>query len=150
MITQERLKELLHYDPDTGVFARLMSRGNTTKGNIAGNIETNGYVVIYIDGKSYKAHRLAWLYVNGYMPSDQTDHINQDRSDNRIANLREVDRVTNGRNQRRASNNTSGIEGKLKYLGLYKCKEEAHQRRREAEKEYNFHENHGRDHTCST
>lgn len=90
MITQERLKYLLKYDPNSGIFVWIR---NTTKsvmiGDKAGSKHyKNGYHSICIDGKRYLAHRLAWLYMTGIWPKDQIDHINGIRDDNRWTNLR--------------------------------------------------------------
>lgn len=92
MLTQEYLKSLLDYDPDTGVFRWRIDRGGrAVKGARAGGIAvTTGYWRIGIDRKTYLAHRLAWLYVYGAFPERETDHINGDILDNRIANLRPV------------------------------------------------------------
>lgn len=98
-LTQSRLKELLHYDESTGVFTRRVALCNKVKvGDIAGTTEKEEYVRIEIDGKKYKAHRLAWLYVYGNFPEQQIDHINSIKNDNRIANLRDVSQSVNMRN----------------------------------------------------
>lgn len=74
MVTQDRLKELFTYDPDTGLFTRTIGRKGVAAGSIAGTVLLNGYIKISIDHKQYLAHRLAWIYVNGYAP-DSIDHI---------------------------------------------------------------------------
>lgn len=100
MITQERLKELLYYHPESGDFVWLKwpapSCNKIVVGTQAGCIHPVGYLRIMIDQRSYKAHRLAWLYVHGKWPNDQIDHANGNNADNRISNLREA---TNGQNQ---------------------------------------------------
>lgn len=145
-LTAERLREVLAYDPETGIFRWKVSRPNGVKpGNIAGTSHKDGYRYIKVLGSNWKAHRLAWLYVYGEWPKDVIDHINGESSDNRIANLRDVDRVVNAQNQRRAhkSNKSTGligaaknwgqfragirIGGKMKHLGNFKTPEEAHQ-----------------------
>ena len=84
-LTQDQLKQVLHYDPDTGAFTWLRS------GLVAGRARGGrGRVRITIDGQQYKAHRLAFLYMTGRWPVDQIDHINRDNSDNRWVNLREA------------------------------------------------------------
>jgi HNH endonuclease len=88
-LTAERLRERLHYDAETGVFTRRVGSSNARAGDVAGSVHSTGYVRISIDGGKYTAHCLAWFYVHGVWPSDQIDHINRNRSDNRIANLRE-------------------------------------------------------------
>jgi hypothetical protein len=88
-LTQERLKELLHYDPETGIFTNLTQRGgHAKKGAVAGTKNSIGYVCIRIDYDQYRAHRLAWLYVYGEFPEKFIDHMNEIRDDNRIINLR--------------------------------------------------------------
>lgn len=115
LITPERLKTLLHYDPETGLFTRRITRGyrggRHKAGSICGTLMKNGYVVICIDGRDYKAHRLAWLYARGTWPANYIDHINQSKSDNRLCNLREATKAQNGQNQALRRNNTSGHTG---------------------------------------
>jgi hypothetical protein len=88
-LTAERLRKRLRYDAETGLFTRRVGSGHAHAGDMAGSVHSTGYVRICIDGGRYTAHRLAWLYVHGVWPSGQIDHINRNRSDNRIANLRE-------------------------------------------------------------
>lgn len=111
MITQARLRELLHYDPNTGVFTRLVAKGTAKVGDVAGGIRKDGYINISVDGSPYLAHRLAWLYVHGVWPPAHTDHIDLDRQNNRIANLREATSSQNIANTRRRQRNTSGVKG---------------------------------------
>lgn len=111
MLSQERLKSLLHYCPDTGVFTHIKARQSVVVGSIAGTVTEYGYVRIHIDGKIYLAHRLAWLYVNGDFPPEQIDHINRVRTDNRICNLRMATIAENAQNQSMRSTNTSGHIG---------------------------------------
>ena len=110
MITQAKLKELLNYDQDTGVFTWNVSKPGRNFGSIAGTRHVNGYTHIQLNRKIYKAHRLAWLYVHGYFP-ECIDHINNNRDDNRIANLREATISQNNHNSKLSKNNTSGIKG---------------------------------------
>jgi hypothetical protein len=109
-LTQARLKELLHYNPDTGVFTWLASPRGGWAGKTAG-YASNGYRRLRINERQYLAHCLAWLYMTGSWPSKQIDHINADRSDNRISNLRLATRSQNGANARRRVDNTSGAKG---------------------------------------
>lgn len=112
-LTQQRLQELLHYDPDTGIFTRLVRTAQVAPvGSVAGGKNGRGYIQIKIDGSMYLAHRLAWLYVHGGFPSKQIDHINCVKTDNRIANLRNVSQAENNQNLKTPkANNTSGYMG---------------------------------------
>lgn len=138
MITQTELKELLHYDLNTGLFTRI-GKGR----HKCGTIKPNGYLAIHIKCKYYLAHRLAWLYVHGGFPEGDLDHINADRSDNRIKNLREATKHINNQNRHTANkNNRTGllgvcahrdkfratikIGGKCVFLGYFVTPEEAH------------------------
>ena len=113
MLTQAEVKELLKYDPATGVFTWLVPRSSNSikAGTVAGSLMHTGYVQIQIGKARYMGHRLAWLYVYGYFPENSIDHINRRRTDNRIENLREVSNSCNIRNSKPHSNNTSGVKG---------------------------------------
>lgn len=120
MITQERLRELLDYDPETGLFVWLQRDeiagsdkiwNKKHAGKTAGYLSGLGYRPIKIDGHKYLAHRLAWLYVNGRWPAAFIDHINGNRADNRIANLREATQSQNQQNRGLTKHNTSGRKG---------------------------------------
>lgn len=117
-ITADFVRELFHYDPDTGVFTRRVTRqGMRGKaGNVAGTRKPNGYLSISICGANYMAHRLAWLYVHGAWPAGHIDHINQDKGDNRIANLRDASHTLNMHNRTVNRNNKTGLRG----VGIYK------------------------------
>jgi hypothetical protein len=126
MITQERLKQLLHYDPDTGVFTRIQSNRADRLGKQPGSRNTKGHVQIRLDGTLYVAHRLAWLYTNGEFPVNQLDHIDGDKTNNKIANLREATNKQNQENVPLQVNNTSGYRGvsfdkRLKKFRAYVC-----------------------------
>lgn len=111
MITQQELKDILHYDPDTGLFTRIKRTANCVKiGDKAGTIDSKGYVQLRVNGKLVLAHRLAFFYMTGEWPKDQIDHINGVRDDNKWANLREATRSQNGMNRGPQSNNTSGYK----------------------------------------
>ena len=108
-MTHAELLRILSYDPITGQFTWLDR--TYVGGKKAGYLRANGYVAIRIYGVYWYAHRLAWLYVNGRHPSAQIDHINGNRSDNSIANLREATKTQNMRNMRKKRTNTSGYKG---------------------------------------
>lgn len=123
-LTQEYLKECLDYNPETGVFFWLFRPLNHFKserrqrifnavysGKPCGHLSEEGYLVIRFDGMLYKAHRLAWLYVHGELPKQWLDHINRNRSDNRICNLRLASPTLNAQNSSVRSDNKSGIPG---------------------------------------
>lgn len=151
ILTQARLKELLSYDPDTGVFTHHISRAGVTKGSIAGTTHHLGYRAICIAGKGYAEHRLAWLYTYGIWPEADLDHINRIRHDNRLCNLREATRAQNCQNQPIRRSNKSGVTGvylhgitgkwaasiniarKQKHLGLFDALEDAIAARKQAE-----------------
>lgn len=109
--TQLHLKELLSYDEKSGLFFWNQSRGNKEKFSIAGTKNVHGYIGIQINKRKNLAHRLAWLYVYGSIPDCQIDHINGNRSDNRISNLRLATHKQNGENLGIRKNNTSGFRG---------------------------------------
>lgn len=113
MITQTELKTRLHYNPFTGVFSWVLPKGRTLKsGAIAGTTHHSGYRQIKIDGQLHQSHRLAWLYVHGYFPLQDLDHVNGDRSNNKLNNLRLASRAENTQNQRKARiDNTGGYLG---------------------------------------
>jgi len=110
-ITQERLKELLSYDKQTGLFIRIKRTAKRVKiGDVAGT-NRGSYLAVMLDGKTYSCHRLAWLYEYGIFPSEEIDHINQIKSDNRIINLRIATHSQNQKNLNIRKDNTSGYVG---------------------------------------
>jgi hypothetical protein len=124
LLTQERLKQLLDYDPLTGEFSWRVAGGKRVHiGDTAGHINQKGYIVIGIDWRVHMAHRLAWLYVYGCFPSKYIDHLNGVNTDNRIANLRDVSTQTNNQNRRKAfkSNKASGVLGVYKNKGKWRA-----------------------------
>lgn len=156
-ITQARLKELLNYDPETGLFVWRVTR-RVKAGTIAGSEHpTDHYIAIKIDGVLYKAHRLAWFYSFGEWPPNDIDHINRVRTDNRLVNIRLATRGENCQNRKTRADNSSGITGigwhkrdkkwhayigkgkKIKYLGYFDALEDAIAARKEAEKLYFTH-----------
>lgn len=104
MITLNRLREVLHYDPETGDFTRKKT------GLKAGSINGHGYAQIGVDGRNYQAHRLAWLYVYGTFPKVNLDHRDGNKLNNKLSNLREATSSENNQNQRKKRNNTSGVK----------------------------------------
>lgn len=146
MLTQERLHELLNYNPFTGIFTWKVNRSNIKIGDVAGTNNGKDYLVLRIDKHRYYCHRLAWLYVHGNFSKNNIDHINGIRFDNRISNLREATYSENMQNRKSSpSNSTTGflgvmfdksrsqwkatikVNGVYKYLGRYNSAEEAHQ-----------------------
>lgn len=105
-LTVQRLKEVLHYDPRSGVFTWASSAGKgqprSRVGQPAGRLNEDGYLRVGIDGVRYLAHRLAWLYMTGAWPQLMVDHKNGVKHDNRWRNLREADHSANGQNVHRA------------------------------------------------
>lgn len=145
-LTQARLRELLRYDPATGVFEWNSRRGGNRSGLGAGTTIQRGYVRIGIDGEFHLAHRLAWMYVRGAWPAGVIDHKNGNTSDNSLENLRDATFTENQQNQQRAhaANKSCGllgatfdrftgrwmakirVNGKHKFLGRFDTAEEAH------------------------
>lgn len=140
-LDQQKIKEILNYDPDAGTFTwKKRPSTKINAGSIAGCKNPDGYIVIAIDKKQYQAANLAWLYMTGEWPFLQIDHINRVRDDNRFCNLREATLTEQQYNQGICSSNTSGhkwvrhdkqrnqwmVRSKLfGYIGRYKTKEEA-------------------------
>ncbi len=159
-MTQTELKTKLHYDKNTGVFTWL---SGSFKGRIAGckcgDLPDQGYWEIAINKKRYRAHRLAWLYEYGEFPPQLIDHIDKNRTNNSISNLRIADDALNSKNQSIYKNSTTGfhgvtaygkrwrarinINGKKIHLGVFDTIEEAAECRRKKELELGFSVTHG-------
>lgn len=121
MLTQSRLKTLLNYDPDTGVFTWLGITGRRARtGDLAGTTHREGYRHVQVAGRRYQAHRLAWLYMTGAFPVAGIDHINGIRDDNRMINLREATQSENHQNRAKRSDNKSGFIGVSRDSGRQK------------------------------
>ena len=145
MLTQERLKELVHYDPASGQFTRAVTTSPRAKaGDKCGDLDGKGYLRLRVDRVRYAAHRLAWFYMTGDWPPNEVDHVNRNRADNKWSNLRLADTFTNKRNTPAYRNNKTGlkgvswhacsrkwrsrirVDGKEMGLGLYATPQEAH------------------------
>lgn len=164
MLTAEEAKRLLSYDPETGILTWRVSLSNRVKvGDAAACKDSRGYSQVKIKGNLYRIHRIIMLMVNGVFPPSDIDHVNRNRSDNRLCNLRCVTRSENMRNAKKPSNNTSGYvgvrwnkrlskwearikaNGKHIYLGCFNGIKDAIAARKAAEIKFGFHPNHGSD-----
>jgi len=111
-LTVEQVKEWLDYNPETGDLTwKVKVNRNTIIGSSASSYDTKGYIRVGLNGKSYKGHRLAWVIYYGEWPTDQIDHRNQKRDDNRISNLRLASASENAKNQKTPKNNSTGVKG---------------------------------------
>ena len=166
-LSQERLREVVSYDLETGDFTWLISRPGVVAGQIAGTIRVNegkSYRIISIDGKKHRAHRLAFLYVTGTFPCQLVDHQDGNGLNNSWLNLRRVDSVGNNRNMRLRADNTSGIcgvhwsnkdrrwvvqikteKGDRGYVGQFPTLLDAVAARLRSQRDHDFHRNHGQD-----
>lgn len=117
-LTAARLRELLDYNPSTGLFTRkTRSAKGVYIGEIAGGVDPSGYVKLSLEGKRQYSHRLAWLHMYGVWPTGIIDHVNGDRADNRIVNLRDVSSQINCQNIK-----TAKPSSKTGLLGASWCK----------------------------
>lgn len=155
-LTQERIKEVINYCPDTGIFTWLKPKQNCKVGDVAGCINGHGYMRVTIDSEYCISSRLAFLYMEGYWPENEVDHINHKKDDNRWCNLRHVSRQCNAKNRILSSKSVSGVTGvafakdrkkwkayisvnkRQQSLGYYKTLKNAVEARLEAEKKYNY------------
>jgi len=151
--TASQVRELLNYDPHTGLFTWKIGRPGTRLGSLAGTLTKDGYVMLSANGAKVFAHRAAWLLMHNTWPKAEIDHINGVRNDNRIENLRDVSPSVNQQNVRRARrDNKSGflgvtrqknlwtsqltIRGKTLHLGLFRTPEEASEAYLKAKREH--------------
>lgn len=159
MLSQERVRSLFCYEPITGILKRRVSGGGVVAGTVSGCLRNDGYVSVGMDDTSYLSHRVIWVYVHGDIKKGVIDHINGDRADNRLENLRDVTPKTNQQNRAMQKNNVSGITGvrwatkdkmwiatiaNRSYIGMNKDFFEACCLRKSAELKLNYHANHGR------
>lgn len=158
-LTAERLRQVLHYSPETGDFIWLQTYRDVRTGLVAGSKlpAEGGRVRIQVDGRAYKASRLAWLYMTGAWPALLIDHVNRDPTDNRWINLREVTVKQNRENSNPLGWSGSGRvgvtwdptrrkwaarlchSGRNRRIGMFKSKEEAISAREKAERDYFTH-----------
>lgn len=112
-LTQNKLKEIVTYDPSTGIFTRTAkaNKKGFMAGMVAGSKDGRGYISFSIGNKKYRSHRLAFLWMEGYLPENVVDHIDRIKTNNKWENLREVSRTCNIRNCGGYSHNTSGCKG---------------------------------------
>ena len=121
MITYLEINEKFDYDPETGLIHKKSQRScDVQKGNIAGCIRPDGYIVVSFKGKKLLSHRVAWILMTGKWPEQLIDHKNSIRSDNRWLNLRAANHSQNGANSQKRSINKSGFKGVyLHYSGKW-------------------------------
>ena len=168
-ISVNQLRSRVVYNPESGNFTWLHFKecrpcwNSRFEGKMALNApHSNGYLFGAINNQKIFSHRAAWALVYGVWPDGEIDHINHDKKDNRISNLRLVNRSANARNLSKARNNKSGMTGVFKHaqtgiwqaqirvnsksihLGSFNEIEDAIAARRSAENEYGFHQNHGK------
>lgn len=122
MLAHNRLLSILSYSKESGNFVWLIRSGRAHPGKIAGTLRKDGYVVIIIDKKQYKAHRLAWFYVHGAWPNGRLDHEDNCQSNNRWKNIRRATHSQNMANRKLNANSTSGFKGvHLRSSGKYRA-----------------------------
>jgi hypothetical protein len=118
-ITLSELKNILDYDADIGIFTWKIKSGCQAEGYIAGSSTASGHLKVSINGENYRLHNLAWFYVNGVWPIDTLDHINGDKQDNRISNLREATLAQNNWNRGANKNNTMKLKNIIRVRDNY-------------------------------
>lgn len=105
-VSLDEIGRLLHYSPESGALTWRLSRGGVAAGTTAGTLNSNGYVTVCVATKLFRAHRVAWALANGSWPVGDIDHIDGDRTNNRLLNLRQASRGANMQNQRKARSNS--------------------------------------------
>lgn len=146
-LTLDDLRGQLHYDEVTGVFTRIaVAHSSHAKvGDQAGYVDAAGYVRVFVLGRQYKAHRLAWFYLHGAWPAGEIDHIDSNKQNNAASNLRDVPKHINQQNRKRSTRSVSGllgvtsssdgsrnvarirIGGTTRHLGSFRTADEAHE-----------------------
>lgn len=116
LLTQDRLKEVVHYCDNTGIFTKI---GGRNDGLVVGSLDSRGYVRVLIDGIRHKAHRLAWLYMTGETPPRLIDHEDLNTANNRWSNLRKASTAQNMMNTKLAAKNKLNAKGVRKISGRY-------------------------------
>lgn len=162
--TFEDADAFFSYNAETGKLCWKVDRSFNIKAGVelASVVNSEGYLHVKLQGRTYKQHRGAWLLVHKSWPEFEIDHINHNRSDNRLVNLRVATRIENSRNNARSKKNTTGVtgvcrhnqmgkwraqirvDGAQKHLGLFDTFEEAVAVRKTAELAGGYHPNHGR------
>jgi hypothetical protein len=160
MITQERLKKIFSYDPETGIFTRRFKTSNSSKLGVVTTQDSAGYIQFSVDAISKRAHQWAFLYMENYIP-DQVDHDNRNKSDNRWCNLKPSNDKLNRKNMPKRKDNLSGVTGvyfdnyyqcwraviyddtKRRSLGTFVLKSHAIAAREKELAKLNYHPNHG-------
>ena len=116
------ITSVLNYDKNSGEFTWIKTKSRSAKiGDKAGSIDKDGYLIIKVDGKAYRAQRLAWFYVHKYFPKLSIDHINNDKLDNSIANLREANQSQQNHNRPALKRNVLGVKGVRRYGNKYQA-----------------------------
>lgn len=138
------ISEYLAYNAETGIMTWRKSPGGVMAGTVVGSPVKSGHLKVQLKGRKHSVHRIAWFIQTGRWPGNEIDHINGDPTDNRFANLRDVTQHINQQNQKRShARNATGllgvrlhaygkyeaairVGGKMKYLGLHRTPEAAH------------------------
>ena len=160
-LTQKRAIELFSYNRKTGKLTNRIQRNNRNKiGDLAGTLKEDGYRRVEVDGMRIYAHHIVWLIVHGKLPTKSVDHINNERGDNRIKNLREATQSEQQKNHTITAANTSGangtelmasgrwraqikVDGKSIQVGTYDTQKEAVAARKKADATHGFDKTHG-------
>ena len=158
MIDHTVLVDMLQYEPSSGHFQWKIDRpGGVRAGSRTGRVDSRGYLQVCVMGRRYGAHRLAWFWQHGVWPPEEIDHINGDRTDNRLINLRCASRTENQRNKRFSRVASTGVVGVRRhsagkwevhagpaYIGIFHDFDVAVAARNRAVREMGFHPNHGK------